>query len=785
MPFDEASRLKELHALELECSVSQLEFDNLTQLAGQICDAPVAMISFVDQNIVWFKSRVGFNAPQAPREHAFCNHVIAGVAPMIVEDASADPRFQKNEFVRGPRGVRFYAGVPLVLGSGFVVGTLCVMDYKVRTLSEKELNSLAKLAGQVIALIEARRTQLRLLMQESSRLVSEERLDFALKAAEIGDWDMDLRTNVARRSFLHDRCFGYTEAVPVWGYDTFLAHIFEADRARVDGCYQRAMAGQGAYDVEFRVVWPDQTVHWLWSKGRFYFDDEGKPNRVAGILVDITERKKLDAALRESDYRWRFAIEGAGDGLWDWDIQNDHVFYSETWKSILGLEKDEVGTTPMVWSTRLHPDDKDRVVAEVQSHLDGQTAQYASEHRVICKDGSAKWALGRGLVVQRDVSGKPLRMIGTNSDITDRKQAQLALQSSNAQLKLLETCISRLNDIVLITEAEPIGEPGPRIVFVNEAFERRTGFTREEVIGNSPRMLQGPNTDRHELDRIRAALERWEPVRAELLNYTKSGQEFWIELDIVPVADATGWYTHWVAVERDVTGRKQIQKDLQASVKDKEALLMEVHHRVKNNLQVITSLLRMEAHRSQQADTKAMLTDMQGRIRSMALLHKALYRSGTFASADLGSYLQQVASQAFGAQSQSADLVRLTLRLGSIEVGMDQAISAGLLVNELISNCLKHAFPQQRAGEVSVVFQPLDADAEAADPQWSLCISDTGVGLPPDFEQRRKTSLGLQLVDDLGQQIGGSLMIESQPGQGAQFTLIFTALAPKSLVMPL
>ncbi|MBC7623748.1 MAG: PAS domain-containing protein [Aeromicrobium sp.] len=151
------------------------------------------------------------------------------------------------------------------------------------------------------------------------------------------------------------------------------------------------------------------------------------------------------------------------------------------------------------------------------------------------------------------------------SEIRQRKGAELALKASNAQLQLLETCVSRLNDIVLITEAEPIGEPGPRIVFVNDAFVRRTGYSREEVIGKSPRILQGPKTDRKELDRIRAALERWEPVRAELLNYTKSGVEFWLELDIVPVADATGWFTHWIAVERDVTERRAADEKLRTS----------------------------------------------------------------------------------------------------------------------------------------------------------------------------------------------------------------------------
>jgi PAS domain S-box-containing protein len=130
---------------------------------------------------------------------------------------------------------------------------------------------------------------------------------------------------------------------------------------------------------------------------------------------------------------------------------------------------------------------------------------------------------------------------------------------------LLETCISRLNDIVLITEAEPQDEPGPRILYVNDAFVRKTGYSREEVLGKSPRLLQGPKTSRQELDRVRAALREWKPVRAELINYTKSGAEFWLEMDIVPVAGETGWYTHWIAIERDITERKQAVEALKAS----------------------------------------------------------------------------------------------------------------------------------------------------------------------------------------------------------------------------
>jgi len=128
---------------------------------------------------------------------------------------------------------------------------------------------------------------------------SEQRLVFALEAAELGDWDMDLRTNVARRSLRHDQCFGYLAAVPEWGYDTFLAHVDDIDRGRVDACFQQAMTGGGEYDVEFRVTWPDGSRHWLWSKGRFFFDDSGEPYRVAGIQVDVTERRReVEAAIR-------------------------------------------------------------------------------------------------------------------------------------------------------------------------------------------------------------------------------------------------------------------------------------------------------------------------------------------------------------------------------------------------------------------------------------------------------------------------------------------------------
>lgn len=128
--------------------------------------------------------------------------------------------------------------------------------------------------------------------------------------------------------------------------------------------------------------------------------------------------------------------------------------------------------------------------------------------------------------------------------------------------KLLEICVDQLNDAIVITEAEPIDTPGPRIVWANKVFYERTGYTPDEVIGQSPRILQGPETDRTTLDKLRTALEKWQPFRSQLLNYRKDGSTYWNEFQIVPIANEKGWYTHWVSIQRDVTERKKVEDEV-------------------------------------------------------------------------------------------------------------------------------------------------------------------------------------------------------------------------------
>ena len=348
------------------------------------------------------------------------------------------------------------------------------------------------------------------------------------------------------------------------------------------------------------------------------------------------------------------------------------------------------------------------------------------------------------------------------AEIAERRRAEHALKRSNERLQAVQR-IGRMgfldwdlttNTIVLSPEA-------------SEIYHLEKPPSPEDMM----RFVHPDDMERVERG-MTAALVGTAKLDLEHRAICPNGTEIHVHATAELIRNEDGTPVRLLGTVRDIADRKQAEDELQPSLREKEALLKEVHHRVKNNLQVVTSLLRLEAGRSAHPATRAVLIEMQGRIRAMALLHESLYRSGTFAAVDLGAYLRQLTAQLVRAQAARPGTIHLDLDIASVEVVMDQAIPCGLLVNELVSNSLKHGFPDGRTGEVRVELQPVDGG-----PQVRLRVSDTGVGLPADFEAKRRDSLGLQLVSDLARQLRGTL--EIGPGPAAVFTVTFTAAMPK------
>ena len=333
---------------------------------------------------------------------------------------------------------------------------------------------------------------------------------------------------------------------------TFLPLIAPEDLERVLGHFNKASAGE----IQ------NYNTGLVTAKGnRLMLDVTNLPiivNEeiigVYGIAKNITQRIKAEQEVVAEKEKFRSVIQTVDGIFWEADAQTlVFTFVSQQAEQILGYSPQKWMGEPNFWQNHIHDEDRDEAInfCHVKT-VAGKDHRF--EYRMITADGNTIWLQDIVSVIKKN--GKPHLLRGLMVDITKQKQTE-------HHLKLLESVIINTNDAVLITEAEPFDEPGPRILYVNEAFTKMTGYLPEEVIGKSPRILQGPKSDRHELKRLGESIRKWEPCEITTINYKKNGDEFWVNFSISPVADANGWYTHWISIERDVTESKKIEQKIQ------------------------------------------------------------------------------------------------------------------------------------------------------------------------------------------------------------------------------
>jgi two-component sensor histidine kinase len=256
-----------------------------------------------------------------------------------------------------------------------------------------------------------------------------------------------------------------------------------------------------------------------------------------------------------------------------------------------------------------------------------------------------------------------------------------------------------------------------------------------------------------------ASLNTW---RWEGRIVTPTGRVKWIQ-GIAKPDGAADDSIIWDGITIDITERKQAQNQLRASLHEKDLLLKEIHHRVKNNLQVVGSLLWLQANTIQDPNIRQLFEESQNRLYSMALIHEQLYRSSNLSEIDFGDYLRDLVENLIESYSDHRDRLETIVQVESIAVNVETASACGLLVTELVSNALKYAFPEGRSGQLAIHCH------RDMDQQFWLTVQDNGVGLPSDLEQRKAKSLGLQLVDRLAQQLNATIHISTSPGTCFQF----------------
>ena len=310
--------------------------------------------------------------------------------------------------------------------------------------------------------------------------------------------------------------------------------------------------------------------------------------------------------------------------------------------------------------------------------------------------------------------------------------------------------------------------PDGFVVSWNAGAERITGYLPSEIIGRHfNEFYLASDVARNHPQRALDVVRDVGRFEEEGWRVRKDGSVFWASVVITALRDASGKLRGFGKITHDLTDRKKKQEAIEASLKEKETLLKEVYHRVKNNLQVVTSLLNMQVRSVPEGLGRIALKESADRIRAMALVHEKLYQSGNLASVPLGDYIDDLCRSMAIAAAADARGVTITNDIEPIDIGLDTAIPLGLILNELVSNSLKHAFPRGRPGTVKVGLHHGSNDTLV------LSVSDNGVGMSHGTKATSNTSLGLKLVDTLVAQLDGELQFESGPGTSVtlQFAL--------------
>ena len=522
---------------------------------------------------------------------------------------------------------------------------------------------------------------------------------------------------------------------------------------------------EGSIKSEFRLrkkdgsyIWVEDIMFTVITEQRKYW---------TGFFIDVSDRKQAAEKLRETNTRLTTIVKNLTN-LTVYETGGGKNYISENIENLTGITVEKFLSDNKLFTELIHPADASHLNKKIRNWRKmGAKAVLNSEFRIIKENGECVWIEDHMFKVKNDKGEEYIS--GIMIDITEKKKAYEKIQDSEIRLS---TILSNLPRIVIY-------QSGNGKNFISENISEMIGYAPEEILNE--KYFFGNIIHPEDLPKVKNFLADWKKVnnRRDVLNMEyrlrkKDGDYIWIEDHMFEVNPPNqGSYLSGILI--DMTERKMTEQKITQSLREKEILLKEIHHRVKNNLQVISSLLKLQSQYINDSQASNILLESQNRVRSMALVHQKLYQSEDFARVDFGDYVRQLTINLLNVYKLNNRHIKLNVKADDIFIGVDVAIPCGLIINELVSNSLKYAFNSHENGQIDITLN------NGKNGCYNITVKDNGIGFPSNLNFRDTKSLGLQLVNTLVNQIEGKIEMETY--KGTSFTISFNDASQNSLVI--
>ena len=453
-------------------------------------------------------------------------------------------------------------------------------------------------------------------------------------------------------------------------------------------------------------------------------------------------------------------------GSWEFNCLTKSFIWSKEYYNIFQVEINENKPLFDTFFELLHPSDV--ILFEnllFSNNIDKDI--FSFEYRIICNDGKLKYIWCKGVFV-RDNLGNVIRIKGTGQDISQRKKYEKEIASNEM---ILNELLSNINEVVFSVELHDDATLGNKLSFINGNAKFVFEFSQQEFMNSEVQWMERIHPD--DKEKVFKLTQELDENKSQILRQYrflhKNGQYIWLEDNISLGLSDDGKTKKIYGSVRDISERKKAE-ELLISNEEKIVLLKEIHHRVKNNLQVITSLLSLQSSFVINDDQKKLFSDSQFRINSMAIVHEMLYQSDNLSKINYYLYLKELVNYLITSMKGKDAEINLEINVTDINLSIDTAVPLGLLINEIITNSLKYAFPSNH-GSIFISINKNQKD-NTDDTLFHMNIGDNGIGYAGDINFDNSKSLGMKLIKSLSRQLGGGI-IKDDVAQGTHYTLTF------------